>query len=67
MADENQDTDGGRFYVTRVSAGAVAGLILFLGVVILNQSKQLDAAQYMMELLAMKQQNLQAQIDGKKK
>ena len=40
MADENQDTDDGGFYVTRVTAGAIAGLVLFLGVVILNQSKQ---------------------------
>ena len=67
MADENQDTSDGGFYVTRVTAGAIAGLILFLGVVILNQNKQMDAAQYMIELLAMKQHNLQAQLDGKKK
>ncbi len=60
MADSDQQAEESKgFFISNVTAGAMAGLIIFLGAVILFQQNQIDLVSKTMQLLALKIEKIQ--------
>ncbi len=59
MADSDQPEESKGFYISNITAGAMAGLIIFLGAVILFQQSQIDLTSKTMQLLALKIEKMQ--------
>lgn len=61
MADSDQQEEERKgFFISNLTAGAMAGLIIFLGAVILFQQQQIDLTTKTMQLLALKISKLQS-------